>query len=106
VGQGTGSVSVTLGIEMATSMLLAMSVGFELELETTVAGATAGFSVGSELGASFQTTLGSEMTYSGTVGSIQAPDFGTNGYQFGLFTYYQTHSTGQRFQVINYWVQE
>lgn len=106
VGQGTGSVGVTLGIENAQSMLMAYEVGTKIELEVVAATVLTGFSIGGSFGASLRTTYGQETTYSGSVGSIAGSDFDTNSYDFGLFSYYYLDPESlQRFQVINYWVE-
>jgi hypothetical protein len=40
------------------------------------------------------------------VGSIGPDDFGTNQYEFGLFSYLQADpATHREFHVINYWVE-
>lgn len=106
VGQGGGSVGVTLEIEESSDFTTAVETGFSFAMETTAATVTAGFEVGASIGASLQTNMGSATTYSGTVGSIGADDYDDNLYSFGLFTYYRTDSfSGQRYQVLNYWVE-
>ena len=106
VSQGDGSTSLTLSLENSQSFTEAFEAGFSLSIEATGATILGGFEVGVSGGASLTTSMGSELTYSGTVGGISEADFATNFYEWGLFTYYYTDGiSGQRFQVINYWVE-
>ena len=51
-------------------------------------------------------TRGEGSSYVGTVGSIDAKNFASRQYRFGLFTYlYADPDTGREFEVINYWVE-
>ena len=66
----------------------------------------AGFSVGASVGSSLTVTSGADTSYTGSIGSIDAADFAGNQYSFGLFTYVQRDpTTGQEFEVMNYWVE-
>lgn len=106
VGAGSGSSTQTLELEESTSFEAALELGFEFAMETTAATVTAGFSVGSSSKAAFQTSIGSSTSWSGTVGDIAPVDFPDNSYQYGLFTYYYSDPvSGQKFQVVNYWVE-
>ncbi len=88
---------------------MSASVEFEAELdvEATTGVVMAGFSVGTQRTDTLSVTMGENTSFSGTVGSIDAQHFSANFYQFNMFAYTQTDATtGQAFQVVNYWVQQ
>ena len=106
VGQGGGSTEVTLSVgrEIASGGALAMS--YSVELEATAGGVLAGVSVGVEQSDTWRIASGQSTTYTGVVGAIDAANFAANRYLFGLFTYVHHDAvTGQKFQVLNYWVE-
>ena len=106
VGQGAGSTEVTLQVGTAVSTGGALATGFQLDVEATGGGVLAGVSVGVESTRTWRVTSGSETTYTGVVGAIDAANFAQNRYSFGLFTYvYDASSARQQFQVLHYWVE-
>lgn len=106
VGQGGGATELTLDVGTEIGIGGSLEIGYEVSIEATGATVLAGASVGGSVGAEFQITSGSSTTYTGSVGSIGADDFAASNYQFGLFTYvHEDQSTGQQFEVLNYWVE-
>jgi len=106
VGQGGGSTSLGIDVSSAVSEGNALALSFEVEVEATLGGAVAGFTVGSTLGSSLTVTSGESTTYTGTVGAIDAANFPIHGFSFGLFTYVHTDPfSGREFEVIDYWVE-
>ena len=84
----------------------AVGVEAEFEAKVTAGVVVAGFTVGVSNESSLQITHGDESTYSGTVANLSATGFGTNAYDWGLFTYVKDdHPSGQEFEVLNYWVE-
>jgi hypothetical protein len=106
VGQGTSTTEIGLAVGEEYTEGSSLEVGFEFELEATVATVMAGFSVGASVENSLQITSGTETSYTGVVGSIDSANFAENVYSFGLFTY-AFHQPGmdREFQVLNYWVE-
>lgn len=106
VDQGTGSREVTLQVNEAFGVGVGIEVSRELRVSGEALGAVTGFSVGASAGANISLTRGNSTIYSGSVGAIDAGNFATNGYSYGLFAYtYSDASSSQEFEVINYWVE-
>ncbi len=109
VDQGSGSREVTLQVNQSFGVGVGINVSKEYRVSGEAgAGAKgiAGFTVGSSLGANLAISRGSTTLYSGSVGAIDATDFATNVYNYGLFAYtYKDAGSGQEFEVINYWVE-
>ena len=106
VGQGGGD--TTLEINIATEAGIGVAVGIEAEFaaQVTASGVIAGFSVGVSSESSLQILHGKESTYTGTVANLPDINFAANAYDWGLFTYVMNnHSSGQKFEVLNYWVE-
>ena len=106
VGQGGGD--TTLEINVATEAGIGIAIGVEAEFaaQLTAGGVIAGFSVGIASESSLQILHGSESTYTGTVANLPDSNFAANAYDWGLLTYVMNnHSSGQKFEVINYWVE-
>jgi len=104
VGQGGGSVQLGLAIGQAATQSISGGVSVEVEVEGVVVGVLSGFSVGIGVEKGFSRTYGEEMSYTGSVGNLDADHFYDDGYSFGLFTYNAQHSNGQVLEVVNYWV--
>ncbi len=109
VDQGSGSREVTLQVNQSFGVGVGINVSKEYRVSGEAgAGAKgiAGFTVGSSLGANLAISRGSSTLYSGSVGAIDATDFATNVYNYGLFAYiHKDAGSGQEFEVINYWVE-
>ena len=106
VGQGSGSTEVALDFSRSSSFGNSLAVSAELEVEVTVGAAVFGVAVGGGVSHSTNISRGQSTTYVGTVGSIDAANFPTSQYRFGMFTYLQGDpQSGQEFEVINYWVE-
>ena len=104
VGQGTGSTQQQISVSNSVSQGQSLGLEYQMDVEATAGEVMAGFTVGYGLDAAFTVTSGSKTTYTGTVGSIDAADYQANAYQWGIFTYVQPLQ-GQKFEVIDYWVQ-
>lgn len=105
VGQGSGSVELSLAVGEAVSEGEQLELGYTFEVNVTVGGVLGGFSIGQSEGSSLTITSGKATSYTGVVGNIDAEHFAANLYNFGLFTYVYTHPSGQQFEVVNYWVE-
>ena len=106
VGIGSGSTSLTLQVGEEWGNGGALEKGFSVDLEVTSGGALAGVSFGASVTDTVIVTSGSETTYQGSVGAIEASNHASAGYQFGLFTYVRRDATtGQDYEVIQYWVE-
>jgi hypothetical protein len=105
VGQGDGSVEVALDVSQEHSAGGSLEIGYKFSVKATAAVAIAGYSVGASVGASLAWSWGTQSSYSGTVGNLSSESFADNQYSFGLFTYPLSHSYGQEFEVLNYWVE-
>jgi hypothetical protein len=106
VGQGSGS--TTLGIAVTTEEGSSdyLSHSREVEVEASLAGVAIGGSIGIGAGHTWSRSVGSETTYSGTVGSIDAEHFVEERYDFGLFVYTRDdEAKDQSFDVIQYWIE-
>jgi hypothetical protein len=104
VGQGTGSVGVGINIFNESGSSTAYGIESEFEVQGTVTGVVAGFSIGVGAEKALQISHGSESDYSGAVSNMSSEAFATNAYSYGLFTYIYEHPR-QPFEVINYWVE-
>jgi hypothetical protein len=113
VGQGVGATELGIAIGNEVSVTGSLALEYEIDVELTVgaAGVNAigGYSIGAGFEASLGVTSGSETTYTGSVGNIDAANFSQHAYSYGMFTYVQelTDSQGNdlEFEVINYWVE-
>lgn len=106
VGQGTGQTTTEIRFTETTTYRAGAQVAYELEAETT-AGVVVGGSIGGSVDAGLSWGGSNSTVYRGTVGSINAADFPSNVYNFGLFTYLYNFGNpeAQQFEVINYWVE-
>lgn len=104
VGQGTSSTEIGLAVGTEHSEGGSLEVGYEFELEATVATVMVGFSVGASVENSFSITSGTETSYTGAIGSLDSEHFAENLYSFGLFTYVMPLE-GREIEVVNYWVE-
>lgn len=106
IGQGSGTRMVEIAIGRELSAGASLGFGFETEVSATAGTVLAGYSVGTEVTASLRIAYGTATIYSGTVSNIDAENFASNAYSFGLFSYVYTDPiSGEQFQVLNYWVE-
>jgi hypothetical protein len=106
VGQGGGTRAVEIAIGRELSAGASLGLGYETEVKATSATVMAGYSVGTEITAALRIAYGEATIYGGTVSNIDAENFASSAYSFGLFSYvYTDPSSGQQFQVLNYWVE-
>jgi hypothetical protein len=106
IGQGGGTRTVEIAIGHELSAGASLGLGYETEVSATGGTVLAGYSVGTELSASLRLAYGVATIYGGTVSNINAENFASNAYSFGLFSYvYTDPSSRQQFQVLNYWVE-
>ena len=106
VGQVNGVVELGIAIGDERSSGFGVGISFEW-LHTLSAGYAHEFELGIGYDADFTWTIGKEMVYTGSIGSLGADDFLNENlrYAFGMFVYYQEVPSGQGFEVINYWVE-
>ncbi len=110
VGQGTGQTTAT--ISEFTTTTRGKSYDFDVSLDVRATGGLfggyviGGFSTGGGESSSFEVSRGNETIYQGSVGNISTAAFNAgDDYNWGLFSYfYDNHSSGQTFEVLNYWV--
>lgn len=106
VGQGGGMTSTEIRFSEQTSYRAGAEIDFEVSAETT-AGVKVGGAIGGSVEAGLSWGTGSTSVYRGVVGSIDAENFSSNIYNFGLFTYIYNYgnSSAPQFEVITYWVE-
>jgi hypothetical protein len=107
VGEGaTSSVEIGLDVGREYAEGGSLALGFELDVEVTGGTILGGFTVGASRESTLMVTSGTETSYVGSVGSLGAGAFADHLYGFGLFTYVQADpTTGQQFEVLNYWIE-
>jgi hypothetical protein len=103
-GVGTGNTEAVIRVSNEISAGGSLGIEYEKSVEATAGVGIAGFSVGYGVDAALTVTSGSSTSYTGIVGSITGSDATANAYSWGMFTYVQGVD-GQRFEVINFWVQ-
>ena len=97
---------MSLGFEQLYELGAGYELEFKYEAQVSGGGVMSGFEVGTSIGATLAYSKGSKTVYGGTVGNIDAANFGANLYSFGLFAYAHADGvTGQKFDVVNYWVE-
>lgn len=107
VGASSGNQSVEIAESTVGGFTTTVGVSFETSVKATGGKVMAGFSVGSTTEASLGFTVGSQVSFAGTVGDMPPATFSLDkAYKFGMFVYQQDPAGSQRpFQVINYWVE-
>ena len=106
VGASNGNTSVEISDELVSGFTASMSIGYETEVKTDGGVPEIGFAVGEESTAALGFTVGSTVVFTGVVGDMPPETFSLDkGYSYGLFAYTQRARNGQRFQVVNYWVE-
>lgn len=106
VGQGGGDTTLSINVATESGSGTSYGVDFDLEMKATIGVVVAGFSVGVSSENSLQIIHGNESEYTGAVANLPANQFSANAYNWGLFTYVKSdHSSGQQFEVIDYWVE-
>ncbi|MEM8710253.1 MAG: hypothetical protein AAGG01_04825 [Planctomycetota bacterium] len=106
VGLGSGATSLTLQVGEEWGEGGALEKGFSIDMETTSGAVLVGLSFGASATDTVIVKSGSETTYRGSVGAIEASNHSSAGYQFGLFTYVRRDpTTGQDYEVVQYWVE-
>ena len=96
---------MTLEVEEEISVGGSLEIGYEVAVETTTVGVVFDYSVGASASYGLSITSGSQTQYTGVVGALDAANFAENRYDFGLFTYVHTDTSGRQFEVLNYWVE-
>jgi hypothetical protein len=104
VGEGGGNVTVGVSVFEETSEGASYSWNVSLDVKTTAGGFITGFGIGYGEGLAVTLSAGSETNYTGTVANLDANNFISNGYSFGLFSYIYEDPSGQAFEVLNYTV--
>lgn len=107
VGQGTGQTIVSISDFSSTTRGVAYDFEATLNVKATAGGAVAGYEVGGGAGSALEVSRGDETIYQGAVGNISAEFFPRDTYSWGLFSYiYEHRGSGQKFEVLNYWVEQ
>ncbi|MCW5632517.1 MAG: VCBS repeat-containing protein [Rubrivivax sp.] len=107
VGASSGNQSVEISESLVGGFTTTVGVSYETSVKATGGKVMAGFSVGSTTEASLGFSVGSQVSFTGTVGDMPPASFSLDkAYKFGMFVYKQNPGGDQRpFQVINYWVE-
>ncbi len=107
VGTGSGSTSVEISESRVAGFTASVTVSYERSVKATAGKVMRGFSVGTESTASLGVTIGSTVSFAGTVGEIPPPNNTVeNEYSYGMFVYKQDAGEQESsFQVINYWAE-
>ncbi len=105
-GQGAGQRAVEIEIGTELSAGVGSGFSYEYSFQASAGSVLGGFTVGVAVDANLTLSYGQSTIYGGTVGNLDAGNFATNTYSYGLFSYfYVDRATGQQFQVLNYWVE-
>jgi len=106
VGQGSGSTSTEIRFSQSTSYRAGAEIAYEKEIAVSGGVGKVGVAVGGSVEAGISWGGSTSTIYRGSVGSIDAENFASNGYSFGLFTYIYNYGNpaAQQFEVVNYWV--
>lgn len=108
VGISTGSQTVEISESVVAGVSASVSVSYETTVKATSGAVMRGFSVGQETTATLGVSVGSSVSFAGTVGDFLPAASNDDGleYSFGISVYQQSASSQDRpFQVINYWVE-
>ncbi len=106
VGQGNGNIQIFMNVSSTLSKGRALAVDFDMSVEGTFGTVLAGFTVGAGTEKALSIESGTTTQYIGTIGNLDAKNFGPNSYSYGMYTYvYTSPSNKQQFQVIDYWVE-
>lgn len=106
VGEGGGNTTLDINVAQESGFGVGVGLDFEFEMKATAGVVVGGFTVGVSTESAFQIIHGEESNYTGTVANLPPEHFAQNYYDWGLFTYtHDSHSSGQHFEVINYWVE-
>lgn len=107
IGASLGNQSVSISESKVASFTATMGVNYETTVKATGGKVMRGFTVSSTTEASLGFSVGSEVTFTGTVGDMPPATFSLDkAYSFGMYVYKQDPGDIQRpFQVINYWVE-
>lgn len=115
IGASEGNQSVSISESQVAGLTTTLGLHYETTVKTTEEGELFGFTVGESQGvtvggtteASLGFSIGSGVTYTGTVGDMPPATFSLDkAYSFGMFVYQQQIGSEKRpADVINYWVQ-
>lgn len=107
VGASGGSQTVSISESQVAGFSSTLSVSYETTVKATGGKVMRGYSVGSTSSATLGVSMGSQVTFTGTVGDMPPDTFDIDrAYSFGMFVYKQSiYSQDRPFQVINYWVE-
>lgn len=107
VGASSGSTSVEISESKVAGFTATVGVSYETTVKATGGKVMSGYSVGSTTEASLGFTVGTNVSFAGSVGEMPPSTFDLEkAYSYGMFVYKQNSSQNERpFQVINYWVE-
>jgi len=105
VGQGNSQSTTYISLAEEQTTGESLSIGVSTSAGLKVGGVGMEFSVGYSNTDIYEITIGSETSYEGTVGDIEAANWTDYNYDFGMFVYNFTRDDGMSYQVINYWVE-
>jgi hypothetical protein len=107
VGASSGNQTVEITESVVGGFTTTIGVSYETSVKATSGAVMSGFSVGSTTEASLGVTVGSQVSFAGTVGDMPPASFTlAKAYKFGMFVYRLDPRGEQRpFQVINYWTE-
>jgi hypothetical protein len=107
VGASSGSTTVDISESRVAGFTATVGVSYETTVKATGGKVMTGYTVGSTTEASLGFSVGTNVTFTGTVGEMPPETFDLdNAYSYGMFVYKHKPGSIQReFQVINYWVE-
>ena len=107
VGASSGSTTVDISESRVAGFTATVGVSYETTVKATGGKVMTGYTVGNTTEASLGFSVGTSVTFVGTVGEMPPATFDLDkAYSYGMFVYKQNPGSSQRaFQVINYWVE-
>ncbi|MDJ0766656.1 MAG: hypothetical protein QNJ97_27025 [Myxococcota bacterium] len=99
--------SITLGISIATTAGVGISMGFSttLNLGANIAGVSLGTSIGFQYGHTYSISIREETSFRGTIEGLDSAYFPEHAYDVGLFVYPKVYND-QTFLVMNWWTED
>jgi hypothetical protein len=106
VGASGGNQSVAISENLAAGFTTTIGISTEKTVKATQGKFMQGFTIGSTTEASLGFSVGSQVTFTGTVGDMPPATFSLDkAYSFGMYVYKLNPPNQEQFQVINYWVE-
>ncbi len=109
VGEGTGFNEISISYDDIFTVSDSNGFNVTVSVDTDIGSPAGGFVGGASFGFGYDgdvtTSSGTEFSYSGTVGALDAASYASDRYRYGMFLYQEkNHPSGLKFNVLNYWV--